>query len=97
MSRNKQVNSGCINSLDDGNLQIAHEARDCHPEIIADKNQALNSDAVTLPQGANKLRDLVGLPRMQTLFKLVQYNQQFFVGGQCSTPTNIHDRFNEPS
>ena len=56
MDQVEQVHQGGVLTLDQLDVQVAHESAHGQPEVIPDQDNALDAAAVALPQGLHQLR-----------------------------------------
>jgi hypothetical protein len=68
----EQVHRGGVLALQQQDFQLAHEARDRHPEVVANQDQGLDVPAVALAQGPDQVAVVLAAGGVQPLLELVE-------------------------
>ena len=63
-------------------LEVLHESRGCHPEVIAHHHDRLDVLAVALAQRTDQFRALISATGEEPLLELIKHNEDLAVGGQ---------------
>ncbi len=71
----EKIDQPRVLAFDHADLQGLHEAAHGQPEVVADHDQALDADAVALPQGLDQFRVFLAAVRVEPLLELVDHQE----------------------
>ena len=80
MPRAEEVHHGDVLVGDQVDLQVAHEPRRGHPEVVADHDDRLDAPAVAMPQRGDELGLLIAPAGEEPLLELVEDQQHLLTG-----------------